>query len=264
MSLRAGPVTISASKALGSEQLATVIPDTIYGSTAFTAGVHRGGIVGAVDALIQSSSNLGLASSVDSNTWAVGMVCNLLAGAKLFKMRAMPNVVQPTVLDAWALGLYRVDVLLNWVASAAGTDSGLVLWLGNGTASFPNTIVGGAADGIIVYNDNGTLKFFSRGNGNTETVVIDSTLYGNLVTDWTRVALEFRMARKTAPADVRLLVNGQLVVQRKYTGAHALPVPAAAATGWWQAAIVHRVSTTTLGIRFAQANLAIGPDSDGV
>lgn len=264
--LKVGSITTDARKPEGSEQLATVVSDqAMLGSTAGTGAVHKGGVSGAADALIQVSSNLALASSVDSAVWAANMVCWLLCGGKMFKNKMALNVVQPAVLDDWPVGLFRVDGVFNWaVANPAGVDSGLCFYLANGIGTMPNAVVGGAADGIMLYNDGGALKFFSRGNGRTETVTIDSKFFGNTLTDWTRLALEFRQARKTAPADVRAYVNGQLVLQRKYTGAHALPLPAAAATGWLHAAIVHRVSSTTQGIRYAHVNVAMGPDSDGV
>lgn len=261
----ASSITPDARKPAGSERVAEVISDTFTGNTAGTGGLFRGGAPGAADSLIFSSSNLGLAASVGATAWAKGMVCRLRAGGDLFKLRMIPQVVQPAVLDAWAIGLYRVDVALSWaIAHPVGVDSGLVLSLHDGNATFPAAIVGGAADGIIVYNDNGVLKFFSRGNGNTETVAIAPNAYGNLLTDWTRVALEFRQARKTAPADVRLYVNSSLVLQRRYTGAHALPVPAALASGWLGAYIIHRVSSAVQGIQHAQATVTLGPDSDGV
>lgn len=263
--IRAGAVTAGNNKPAGSEQLASIVPDNIYGNGAFTGGVHRGGVVGVADSLFVGSSNLGLAASIDSSGWALGALHGVLSGGKQYKMRHLLNVVQPTVLDAWALALWRVDVCLSWVASAAATDSGLVLSLNGGATVFPNQIIGGAAEGIIVYNDAGVLKYFSRGNASTETVVISPAFYAaNLLTDWTRVRFDVRNARKTAPASVRLYVNENLVLERKWTGAHALPVPAAVATSYMAAHLIHRVSSAVNWMRYLQSTLAIGPDSDGV
>lgn len=193
-------------------------------------GNTRGGVSRA---FTKAQSNLGFASlSFHNVNLFAGRVARCMNGVGVMLQRQPSlNLEQQYVTgDRDPIGLYRFETLISWAANA-NFECGLVLSPTDVNSAFPTLITGaGTQPGIILEQNNGAPRLFTRRDNVTFESIPLNWPGGAAATlnKWTAVKLEIRAARLNTPASLRLYLGGVLAVTRYWTGAHALPLLSAA------------------------------------
>ena len=189
-------------------------------------GIGRGG--GSVQ-FIRTTSNLGFGTNTFHNV-------NFFNGITARCMNALGATLvwcPSLILDSQALitgdrnsvGVYRFETMISWAANA-NFECGVAFYPSDGTGAMPALMTGaGTQPGILIDQNNGAPRIFTRRDAaTTESVPVVWPGGTAGVGKWSALKVEIRSAGKSNPGRLRVFVDNLQVLERLWTGAHALPL----------------------------------------